>query len=1386
MNDNTGTNSEVYPDIDIKEVPDINEYDDIIKAAKTGRLVVFIGAGVSKQVGLPLWKEFAYNRLETIYQNGLVDYRTYCDLKNLEPKKLLTICEMFLKEKSITPQPAKEVFKITNYMKYKEVYEKLYSMNAIYVTTNYDECLDNFALNRLQDREITASQSAESDKSRRMIIGAKPPLGEVVIKQTDLLESKLQNGNVIHIHGSVNDESGMVVTLNDYMLHYGNLSKDNHPELSIFLDRIFNTKYVVLFIGYGLEEYEILEYMLSKVKNPGSTRKHYLLYNCFKEDKKLVNLLRKYYLGFSVELIPYDISRAGYSQLITIIDEWSKVLNVLSNGQDYIQKMQFIDEVIVDTTARFEVNIKAVIDMIKKDEVLEKYLFRKIDDVRWLDILIDNDFYNPERVPTPIDKGNDYSILYWEHTDYLNKLLSNEENLTKEVIEKVLNILQSVSLYKDSEGNIIDNYHVWNQFTEIISKIPNEYITREILEMTRAWTKSRFKIDFVVKNIGETLLGKFLNSDNPEDFKKVQIVIDIVTDLDMDEKTIAIGDYYFKKIFDEKTIELIAKKCSMDFLEGYSNKVSKVLRKETSCNIIKSGDEEYLIKLADDKKKFVITMLQTNDDLLSKVFVDKSDANCKELYEKEIEYCNDDEFTKQALEWLYQIFDESKMESNLHVIVRNLYYELYSEGAYHSLYASRHRYNNNADELMLHFYKDIILKKFQIEDIDECKVAFLNKLLNSRYFSLIKVALYVIGNLQNKYLTVILSNLDSEIMKLIFEESYFGDELRVVLENVKQIDEEHASLILKLIDCGPYSKYSSADSERHKRVWKIKRLNALRHISYFNDYLNKNFGDVNSNIKLGPTIGEIQTGWNTGKTPLKEDDLIKMTNEELSGFISTFKTQNRWEGPTVDALGRVLREFVKNNPEKYDSNLFPFINSPYYYIYEIYNGFLDAWKEKKLVNWDNILDFMYKYVNRDEFWDDTFVIDDDGWNANHNWVVGVFVDIICEGTRDDEWAMDYRLVKRSKDIILFILDKVISFVEDEINDDFLHYALNSIKGRALKALLYVSLYFKRNSHANIKEDVEWDDELQDMFKKYLDSDVIDAYVLFGEYLPQYLFLDNNWCVDKIKSITYENKNWEVFMVGYIYSTTVYKDIYVLMKTHYKHSIHHTFRKKEVIEDVANHIALGYLSGFEEEINNELFDSMIEKWDYEMISKVLWYFWTHDDKLGYSKDDEKKEQIPKGIKEKMRYKIIDFWDKLYNRYKNINAKELCDKDKKLISDSIKLMGILENIDDNSAERIRFALPYAETNYNSHYFIEKINEITSDADSTKKRLTIGGLLLDLVKHVVPTYPEEEMVQLVKYLYEIKDEKVKECADSICNVYAKHNIEFLKEICLENRDF
>lgn len=69
-------------------------------------------------------------------------------------QKLLTICDVLMGEQEIKSRPVEEVFKIKeeNYKKYHELYSNLYSMNAIYITTNYDECLD-----------IVASQVKESE-----------------------------------------------------------------------------------------------------------------------------------------------------------------------------------------------------------------------------------------------------------------------------------------------------------------------------------------------------------------------------------------------------------------------------------------------------------------------------------------------------------------------------------------------------------------------------------------------------------------------------------------------------------------------------------------------------------------------------------------------------------------------------------------------------------------------------------------------------------------------------------------------------------------------------------------------------------------------------------------------------------------------------------------------------------------------------------------------------------------------------------------------------------------------------------------------------------------------------------------------------------------------
>jgi len=59
--------------------------------------------------------------LDEIFEHRLIDYRTYCDLREQEPKKVLTICKMFADENKISLQSVKEIFKIINYERNREV-----------------------------------------------------------------------------------------------------------------------------------------------------------------------------------------------------------------------------------------------------------------------------------------------------------------------------------------------------------------------------------------------------------------------------------------------------------------------------------------------------------------------------------------------------------------------------------------------------------------------------------------------------------------------------------------------------------------------------------------------------------------------------------------------------------------------------------------------------------------------------------------------------------------------------------------------------------------------------------------------------------------------------------------------------------------------------------------------------------------------------------------------------------------------------------------------------------------------------------------------------------------------------------------------------------------
>lgn len=144
---------------------------------------------------------------------------------------------------------------------------------------------------------------------------------ELICRPDQFKPSVLQEPNaVVHLHGSIEDPKTMIVSTSDYLRHY------DHKQVITFLEDLFGTR-TVLFVGYGLEETEILEHILRKgMSKSDSVKQRFMLYGFYSHQEKTFAHLYEYYKkSFGVYLCPFSMDFIDRKQLESILDDWSKL-----------------------------------------------------------------------------------------------------------------------------------------------------------------------------------------------------------------------------------------------------------------------------------------------------------------------------------------------------------------------------------------------------------------------------------------------------------------------------------------------------------------------------------------------------------------------------------------------------------------------------------------------------------------------------------------------------------------------------------------------------------------------------------------------------------------------------------------------------------------------------------------------------------------------------------------------------------------------------------------------------------------------------------------------------------------------------------------------------
>lgn len=508
--------------------------DAIRAAAEHGDLVVFAGAGLSALCGSPNWNDFANSVIEQVGQPAGLKFLQIEQLRNIsDPRRRLSIimaiagragCEINF-ESVLHPRPTREPG--------LEAYRLLSELHPVFVTTNYDKWFDTTPPPELasQTQEPSSAVDAAVASKRQAYSGRDQLTSDLLFKR----------GAVIHLHGSYSDPRSMVITLRDYIRHYSD------PAVKSFLREMFSR--TVLFVGYGLNELEILEYVIRAATDDVDftpTAKHHILFGYRSSEAAQTEFIENYFRDqCGIGVVKYAIDINGWDELTNVLRAWQPQLR--TQEANIIEYQRFLDRCIAESTNRTQRH-SAIRAIIEKPQ-LQQYLFNNISGVEWFEDLDEAGLFDPS--------GN-VEDQRWFATVYLERIA---EKVTGSLAERLLAIIRATT--KDAAARGVDNWLTNWSVAEAFSKVQVDIIGPQDAELCAVWLKSRFNVDMIFHELGGTLLPKLLRDDASKASATALRLVEVLIDGRMNGGAAIEGaDYHLRESLD-KNAGSLGVRCGM-------------------------------------------------------------------------------------------------------------------------------------------------------------------------------------------------------------------------------------------------------------------------------------------------------------------------------------------------------------------------------------------------------------------------------------------------------------------------------------------------------------------------------------------------------------------------------------------------------------------------------------------------------------------------------------------------------------------------------------------------------------------------------------------------------------------------------------------------------
>lgn len=592
------------------------------------------------------------------------------------------------------------------------------------------------------------------------------------------------------------------------------------------------------------------------------------------------------------------------------------------------------------------------------------------------------------------------------------------------------------------------------------------------------------------------------------------------------------------------------------------------------------------------------------------------------------------------------------------------------------------------------------------------------------------------------------------------------EDLYFLLEKISEfLSTDECKYLEKIINSGSKNEYFY-----HEKVgdFKLYWLSSLKNNQYFSPKFEElSLTHDRSYESLKPKKSEFVTWGST--SPFSKKELKNIKPPQLAEIIKNYDPPRGFKSSSSDGLANVLEDYFSENPDLFTNNFEEYLEIPFIYSTKIIYGLTKYLETKKKIDWNSTLFYINQYIQQNSFKENQLTLINDNTSYDKFSFIVASCRLISKGNNSDISYDDSLLLTVDeifKEYLLYINENS----KNSLNTDKLGSLMslyNSINGVILTNYFYFVLRKANLNNRKIKQS-KWELTEKDFFSKLYDDNHVDFFMLLAHCKSNFLFIDYEWTMKKIKSIP--SKDIEIvkaFFGVHILENDPSKPDYDIFKDIYKTAINENWNFDTIglSNSLERHIGIFYLFGYDNFENESIIENFFKSKRVENIGKLI-HFYSFYVKPYVDTLKVTEQQIIKD-------RIIVLWEKCYQ----VLIKIRTDDSKTEISGLINLIKYIDEINNKNFNLIHKTALIAVRHWEIDTLLEHLNRLKDQVKSKENANYIVQILNDTI--FVDVYyfrdDKDDLFQIIEYLFELNIKSIKIQVNKICNNLAKNGLHF-----------